>query len=123
MSEGPTPPATASKNLREEVARLDYQANIQEAADRLRFQQEIGLAACKSTILVNGGAIIALLTFIGNHPAGHDIAGLKQAFGGFSVGIVSTLVSLWLAYLGQDWLSNMRVSVAWNSQQDMKGEP
>jgi len=57
-----------SDDLRE-LAKLDYEASIKEAADRLHFQQEIGLTPCKSGILVNGGAIIGLLTFIGNQPA------------------------------------------------------
>ncbi len=26
-------------------------------------------------------------------------------------------------YIGQEWLSNYRVTVAWNYQKDMRGEP
>jgi hypothetical protein len=41
-----------------QLAEFDYDASIQEASDRLRFQQEIGSSACKSVLLVNGDAII-----------------------------------------------------------------
>lgn len=108
---------------REEIAKLDYEASIKEAADRLHFQQEIGLTACKSVILVNGGAIIGLLTFIGNTRAALDPKGMKDSVTAFSIGIVCALLSLVLGYAGQEWLSNFRTSVAWNYQQDMKGQP
>jgi hypothetical protein len=45
-------------NRAKELAEFDYDASIQEASDRLRFQQEIGSSACKSVLLVNGDAII-----------------------------------------------------------------
>jgi len=111
-----------SDDLRE-LAKLDYEASIKEAADRLHFQQEIGLTACKSGILVNGGAIIGLLTFIGNQPAIKNANGLKFAMETFALGILGALLSLYCAYMGQELLSNYRVSAAWISQQDMKGEP
>jgi hypothetical protein len=109
--------------LENDISRLDYEASIQAAADHTKFQHEIGLNACKSTILVNGGAIIGLLTFVGNKNVTADVQGLKIAFAGFSIGIACTLLGLWLSYTAQNWLSDYRTSVAWNYQQDMKGEP
>jgi hypothetical protein len=114
----PEPPHRPS-----EIAKLDYEASITEAADRLRFQQEIGLTACKSVILVNGGAIIGLLSFIGNQAHLAHPNQLKGAVIGFCIGIAFGLFSLYFGYIGQEWLSNFRVSAAWNYQQDMMQQP
>lgn len=106
-----------------EIGRMDYEASIKEASDRLRFQHEIGLAAVRSVLLANGGAVVALLTFIGNKEANFDAADLSRAFTFFSLGIGASLLSMWSSYVGQEWLSNMRTSIAWNYQQDMRGKP
>ena len=116
-----TPPAPNDPNR--EIQRMDYEASIKEASDRLRFQQEIGLAAVRSTLLVNGGAVVALLTFIGNTQGRFDDADLRRAFTFFCVGVVASLLSMWTAYIGQEWLSNMRTSIAWNYQENMRGKP
>lgn len=106
-----------------EIERMDYEASIKEAGDRLRFQHEIGLAAVRSILLVNGGAVVALLTFIGNTQGKFDGVDLSRAFTFFCVGVVASLLSMWTAYIGQEWLSNMRTSIAWNYQENMRGKP
>ena len=60
---------------------MDYEASTAHASERLRFQQETAVAAIKSLTLVNGGAILALLTFIGNSPAKYNVGDLEKAFG------------------------------------------
>lgn len=109
--------------LDREIATMDYEASIQRSAERLRFQQETGLAAIKSLMFANGGAILALLTFIGNDSGAFDASSLRRAFGAFCLGLTFTLLSYLGAYFSQAWFSNSDTSIAWNYQKDMKSEP
>ena len=108
--------------LEQEIARMDFEASRNQAADRLRFQHEIGMAAVKSIMFANGGAILALLTFIGNQQGAFDKAGLKVAFQSFSIGMLCTLAAYVAGYLSQGQLSNFDTTNSWNYQQDLKGE-
>lgn len=111
-----------SSEIDREIARMDYEARIAAAADRLRFQQETGLAAIKSLMLANGGAILALLTFIGNRPGNYDGASLRSAFTYFCVGLGLALLSYLGAYYSQAWFQRFEISNAWNHPNDMKRE-
>lgn len=59
------PPRTAP-NPERERARLHYEELRADAADRIKYQVEYRHAALRGLTIVNGGAIIALFTFIGN---------------------------------------------------------
>ena len=106
-----------------EIAKIDCEASITQATDRMRFQHEIGIAVIRSILWSNGGSIVALLTFIGNNQASYDKSDLRNAFIAYAVGIGAALLSFHISYIGQEWLSNFSTSVAWNYQQDMKGQP
>lgn len=110
------------EELEIEIARMDYEARIKSSAERMRFQHETGLAVSKSVLLVNGGAIVSLLTFIGNKDRQFDLSDLRNSFLYFSIGIACSLFAMWLAYTGQDWLSTDDENDAYNFQQDMKRE-
>ncbi|MDP9421639.1 MAG: hypothetical protein M3Q19_02180 [Pseudomonadota bacterium] len=118
MSELPAP----YDELDREIARMDFEASRDQAADRLRFQHEIGMAAVKSIMFANGGAILALLTFIGNRQGTYDKADLKIAFQSFSIGMLCTLAAYIAGYFSQGQLSNFDTTNSWNYQLDMKGE-
>jgi hypothetical protein len=83
--------------------------------ERVRFSVTFADNALKALMLVNGGAIIGLFTFIGN-TAGKpgllamDATGLWVAFGVFVAGLVLALVAHLGAYASQDLY--MRVSHA-----------
>jgi hypothetical protein len=119
----PEAPSLPDQDLEREISRLDYEASIKQASDRLHFQQEIGLAAIKSMMIANGGAILALLTFLGNHQADFDAVALKWAFGCFTGGLLFTLASYIGGYFSQAWLSHYDTSIAWNYQDDMRRRP
>lgn len=112
-----------SESLQHESARMDYEASITHASERLRFQQETAIAAIKALTLVNGGAIIALLTFIGNNPANYGASDLRTAFSGFAVGLGFALASYLGAYYSQSWFMHSDISAAWDYQHDMRQEP
>ena len=105
-----------------EMSRIDVETSMQRAADRIKFQQEIGVAGNRSIMLANGGAIVALLTFIGNSDAVYQAYDLKTAFICFGLGITSALLSFIASYVGQEWLSNFDTTNAWNHQLDYLGQ-
>jgi hypothetical protein len=74
---------------------------LEDATDRLRFQQEFSLAGFKTLILINGGAVIGLLTYAGNAKARLDPGSLKWAFAGYIAGLACAVFSYLCGYLGQ----------------------
>jgi hypothetical protein len=86
---------------RQTEARLDYENLTADAADRLRLQGEMAQAIFRGLTLVNGGAIIALFTFIGNSESEFDATKIWWAFGCFVSGLALTLVALMAAFRSQ----------------------
>ena len=111
-----------SDALAREIARMDYESHIKDASDRTKFQHETGLAANRSIMVANGGAIVALLTFVGNRQAVYDASSLRDAFVLFGVGIATTLLSFLTVYIAQEWHSINDTNIAWDFQRDMEGE-
>ncbi len=73
---------------------------LQDASERGRFQQEFSIAGFKALILINGGAVIALLTYAGNaHPVA--AAQFGWAFGGYIAGLLLAVLAYLTAYMGQ----------------------
>jgi hypothetical protein len=73
----------------------------EDATDRLRFQQEFSISGFKTLILVNGGAVIGLLTYLGNLHDERTAAGLRLAFAGYVVGLACAVLAYLPAYYGQ----------------------
>ena len=84
-----------------EIARLEYEEHKQEVSDRLRFQVEFAQALLKSLLLVNGAAVISLLTFIGNTANEIQYDLIRWSFASFAVGITASLVSYFGAFFSQ----------------------
>lgn len=72
-----------------------------EFMHRLEAQNELGQAALKSMMLVNGGAIVGLLTFVGNKGTVANACALKMAMGMFGVGLFLGLLAYFGAYFSQ----------------------
>ena len=105
------------------IARMDAEARIDSASHRLRFQQETAISAIKALTLANGGAILSLLTFVGNHAAKVQAANFEGAFISFAAGLSVALFAYLPAYYSQAWFMHSETSDAWNSQHDMMEEP
>jgi len=79
-----------------------HMASEQQEISRLEQANALGLQFLKTIILLNGGAILALLTFIGNSTANpavqFDLANIKVAMWSFLAGISSMLVALLFSY-------------------------
>jgi hypothetical protein len=74
---------------------------FEDATDRLRFQQEFSLAGFRTLILINGGAVIGLLTYAGNAKERFDPDSLRWAFAGYIFGLAFAVAAPLCAYLGQ----------------------
>jgi hypothetical protein len=83
---------------------------LEDATDRLLFQQEFSVAGFKTLMLINGGAVIALLTYAGNANHRTAAANLQWAFGGYIAGLVAGVLAYLTAYAGQALI--MRFSAA-----------
>lgn len=111
----------------DELARLgteNHTAARAEAMERLKFQNGIADAAMKALMLANGGAMVALFTFIGNLMAKaangripFDTHGLWIAFACFVGGLVAALVCHICAFLSQDRFFNQSMREAWREQE------
>ncbi|WP_299307848.1 hypothetical protein [uncultured Croceicoccus sp.] len=77
---------------------IDFLAT--DVNDRLRFQHEFSLAGFRTLVLINGGAIIALLTYASNVAEG-GMASLRLAFMGYVIGLSATVVAYMSAYFSQ----------------------
>lgn len=85
---------------------------LEDATDRLRFQHDYSIAGFKTLILINGGAVIALLTYVGNVKDGLDATNLQWAFFGYIAGLAVAMAAYLTAYLGQALIMHHSSSVA-----------
>lgn len=74
---------------------------LEDANARLRYQHEFSLAGFRALILINGGAIIGLLTYAGNVLDKESAGRLAAAFIAYVVGLTSTTVAYIAAYFSQ----------------------
>ena len=103
-------------------ARLNYEALTAESQLRLQFQASFAEQALKGLMLVNGGAIVALYTVIGNSGAvSLDVGRLWVAFGCFVAGLVLTLLAYLGAFASQNFYYVSSQFEAWNHLDALKG--
>lgn len=79
----------------------DYAEHQKEVAARLQYQFEYAQSALRTLVLVNGGAIIALFTFIGNEKAAFDRDGLWLSFAWLVVALFCSLFAYFGAFFSQ----------------------
>lgn len=104
-----------SERIRDINAR-DYARNDNEVNQRLEFQHEYAQSALKTAVLVNGGAIIALFTFIGNDRANVVGDGLWYAFAAFVAGLFFAQASYFGAFFSQANYMNLAFARAIRSR-------
>lgn len=78
---------------------------LHDSEMRLQYQHEYALAGLKTLVLINGGAIIALLTYIGNTNRRTSEA-VMSAFGGYAAGIILAVLAYLFAYTSQQHFMN-----------------
>ncbi len=98
------------------IAFEDFKLNSTEALDRLKHQVEYSQAALRNLTLVNGGVIVALLTFIGNAAQKVDATAIWWAFVWLSIGLFLALLSYLGAYFSQSYFMEVPFQQAWQAQ-------
>lgn len=84
-----------SDEKKEEVLRFYREFRKDEILARLSHTNSFFHSLIRSLILVNGAAIIALFTFIGNGSSTFESKYLWLAFSFFSLGIASAILATW----------------------------
>lgn len=115
------PPGMEPEEYRRAIAKHDYEDYKAEVAERLKLQAEFAHAALKGLTFANGGAIVALFTFIGNSEAQVERSDLWWAFALFGLGLASTLVAYVSGFFSQGFYMQATQEQAWNAQEDMLG--
>jgi hypothetical protein len=115
------PPPTEQSTVVRHVAALDYELAKADVLERLKFQATFAEIAWRSLTLVNGGAIVALFTFIGNARPAIDHSLIWVGFGCFAAGLVSNILSIMAGFFAQAFYMKSTTSAAWNKQLEMHG--
>ena len=74
---------------------------LDDVSNRTRWQHEFSLAGIRTLVLMNGGAIVALLTYIGRDGSQLSTDRLQASFIAYVVGLVATTIAYLLAYYSQ----------------------
>lgn len=104
-------------------ARLDYEYFRADALQRFQAIDELARGALRGLTLGNGGAIVALFTFIGNEGArGHYDAKLVwAAFACFLAGLIAVFAASIVGYVSQSKYMETSIAEAWNAQGKFTG--
>jgi uncharacterized membrane protein len=114
------PPPPTEPNLAH-IAALDYDLAKADLLERLRFQASFAEIAWKSLTLINGGAIVSLLTFIGHENSNLNANSLWNAFAAFCLGLAFCVASILAGFLAQAYFMKSTISNAWNLKAEMHG--
>jgi hypothetical protein len=94
-------PLVVPERFRDDISKLLYDNERQDLEERLRLQSQIGMGAVRSIFLVNGGAIIGLLTFLGNSKSDFDVRSMHTAFIWFLFGLFFAVLAPVAGFLSQ----------------------
>lgn len=90
-----------------EFWKLEFEHQRAEAQHRLEIQNQLGQGALKSMMLTNGGAIIAVLTFIGNKGGAANLGAIQLGMALFGIGLFAGLLAYFGAYFSQSEFMNV----------------
>ena len=107
--------------MKREIGLQDYEAQSAEALARLQYQVDYSKALLGALTVGNGGAIIALLTFIGNTGSKVDPASMQGAFGVYGLGLTFVLVAYASGFFTQLYFYDVCQMQAWNAQAEALG--
>jgi hypothetical protein len=118
-----TPPSAIVLTTEQQatIAQMDHEHYLQETSQRLQFQQDLALAVLKSLTLVNGGAVLALLTFIGNRQSAFNQAELAVGVECFAGGLAANLLAYLFGYFAQSQFMDVVTVSLWNAQHTLIG--
>lgn len=103
------------------LAEMSNRHNLQESAQRQQFQQDLALGALKGLNIINGGGILALLTFMGHNTARPNQLELASAIQCFAGGLGANLLAYIFGYFAQSEYSDLIAHQACNDQRTLLG--
>ena len=108
-------------DINKEIAKLDYEALQADTAERVRIQTEFAHSVLRGLTLGNGGAIVALFTFIGNADAAarYDPPLIWWAFASYLIGLVATFAAAFGGFFAQAFYMDSSISESWTKQAEM----
>ena len=92
-------------NVLKHLHDVNFESFTKDAVKRLDYADGYAHAGIKSLLLVNGAAIISLLTFIGNRATEDDRRGLFWAFAWFALGLATAISANFGAYFCQNYFT------------------
>jgi hypothetical protein len=102
--------------LRRQRSRPMMDFRDEHAIETYRSLISISLAGLKTLMLINGGAVVALLTYLGQSPQGPNLAThVWWSLGAFVAGVVFCVAAFFGSYQTQFALYNESVSPATKS--------
>jgi hypothetical protein len=108
-----------------EIAKLDYAAYRAESSERLKYQIDLAQNCIRSLTLINGGAIVAIFTLIGNMSDRSsfliDPARIWWAFGSFSAGLAFSIAAWFGAFFSQYHFGLCAEVQSWHEAEKMHG--
>lgn len=107
--------------MKREIGLQDYEAQTTEALARVQFQIDYSKTLFNGLTLANGGAILAILTFIGNTAGKVDPAKMMSAFSFYIAGLVLVFLAYIGAFFSQFFFYNAAQFMAWNAQAEATG--
>lgn len=108
-------------NVLNHLHTLAFEAATKDAEKRLEFADSYAHAALKSLFLVNGAAIVSLLTMIGNVEAKYNKNGLFWSFFCFATGLAMALMAYFGAYFCQNFYMVASFKRAWSAKYKLLG--
>lgn len=109
------------EQAKREAAQQDYHAQTTEALARIQYQIDYSKTLLNGLMLGNGGAILALLTFIGNTGSKVDPAVMQNAFRLYALGLAFVFAAYVGAFFSQYFFYNSAQFMAWNAQAEAIG--
>lgn len=104
MPEHTSPPFDAAAHNRELSKQLALDAH-RAAAERSKYVVEMAQLGLRSLVLVNGGALVGMLTFLGHNAEMAVRRQLWEGFGWLIAGLAFALAAIIAAYLAQQTFS------------------
>lgn len=89
---------------------------FEDSSARLQYQHEYTLAGLKTLIIINGGAIIGLLTYAGNASGKVQAAQFNSAFMAYAAGLILAVLTYLTAYLSQAEFMNGSILEAYQKR-------
>jgi hypothetical protein len=107
-----------------ENAKLDHAEHVAELAERRSYQLQLATMVLRGLTLANGGAIVALFTFLGNGGSAMHVRTQQIwiAFALFVAGLTFTIFAAFCGFLAQLLFGVATQYQAWGDQDAMLGD-